>query len=165
MNNESEAAKSINLKLFWEKVRKTSSCWEWTGAKTHNGYGVVRTSRPRMTVRVHRISYIIHKKIIPKGLMILHSCDNRCCVNPAHLSAGTARENTLDMMKKRRHSKPPNNSEARKTKIPDEVIKMLGTVPDTEIAKVLKVNPSVINRRRKSIGVKAFNPKIKSNKK
>ena len=50
----------------------------------------------------HRLSYILHVGIPAKGLVILHSCDNPRCVNPAHLSAGTSRENALDKARKGR---------------------------------------------------------------
>lgn len=48
----------------------------------------------------HRVSYYVSKGEIPDGLCIMHSCDNKACVNPEHLSVGTNRENMQDMIRK-----------------------------------------------------------------
>ena len=29
------------VEAFWRKVKKTDSCWEWTGGKTAAGYGAL----------------------------------------------------------------------------------------------------------------------------
>lgn len=79
-------------------------CWIWDGTKEHGGYGVIDSMGKRY--RAHRIAYAIHKGAIPDGLMILHSCDVRDCVNPAHLRAGTAAENMQDKVDRGRCHSP-----------------------------------------------------------
>jgi hypothetical protein len=44
---------------------------------------------------------------IPDGLWVLHRCDNRRCVNPAHLFLGTVYENNLDRDRKGRQARGP----------------------------------------------------------
>ena len=46
--------------------------------------------------RAHRVSYELFKGPIPAGLHILHRCDTPACVNPAHLRAGTVKENMAE---------------------------------------------------------------------
>lgn len=86
--------------MFLAKVRKTETCWEWRGATNSKGYGRCKIQQ-RMWL-AHRWSWVLHKGAIPVGLLVLHHCDNRRCVNPEHLFLGTARDNTQDMIRKGR---------------------------------------------------------------
>jgi len=94
--------------MFWSKVDKTpglgpdGSCWEWRGAIQGRGYGTLYIIETRKTSQAHRYSYELHKGPISTDLNILHSCDNRKCVNPNHLSEGTQKDNVHDMMSKNR---------------------------------------------------------------
>lgn len=81
------------MKRFWDKVRKTSSCWEWDAATWSNGYGAF--SYEGKLQGAHRVSYKMTVGEIPEGLEIDHLCKNRKCVNPKHLEVVTRRENQL----------------------------------------------------------------------
>lgn len=87
---------------FWNKVRKTPTCWLWIGAKKPNGYGKIWLYGK--DVRAHRVSWVLTNGPIQDGLCVLHRCDVPLCVNPAHLFLGTRRENFQDMFTKKRHA-------------------------------------------------------------
>jgi hypothetical protein len=95
------------LPNFWSKVDKTDSCWNWTASVNHHGYGQINggSSKIKMTYKAHRLSWLIHFGAIPDGLIVMHRCDNRRCVNPEHLFVGTYADNTADMMAKGRQAK------------------------------------------------------------
>jgi hypothetical protein len=86
---------------FWAKVDKTAACWLWRGALAGSGYGLIRNETQRME-GAHRVAYRLSKGDIPAGLLVLHTCDNKLCVNPAHLFAGTQCDNMHDMDRKGR---------------------------------------------------------------
>lgn len=88
------------------------SCWVWGGSIGKRGYGVIDSSGKRLYA--HRVVFEMTRGGIPDtpgadsahGTVIMHTCDNRACVNPGHLRAGTQRENLRDMASKGRGTKP-----------------------------------------------------------
>lgn len=89
-----------------EQSRKTDSgCMEFTGAKSSTGYGSARFKGK--TWRVHRLVLISKLGREIGNLFACHTCDNRICINPEHLFEGTAKENTLDAIRKGRRQPPP----------------------------------------------------------
>lgn len=92
---------------FWEKVEKTDGCWNWTACVLKGykgftgGYGLFGIGGKSFLV--HRLSWEINNGRIPDGLCVLHTCDNRKCVNPEHLFLGTRGDNARDMVLKGRN--------------------------------------------------------------
>lgn len=90
----------INASSFMSKVDTSSDCWLWIGAKSSNGYGRGYHPDLMVTKYAHRLSFEMFFGYEPKE--ILHSCDNRACVKPTHLSDGTHTQNMRDMAAKGR---------------------------------------------------------------
>jgi hypothetical protein len=44
----------------------------------------------------YKAYYEMYKGPVPKGLEIMHTCDNKNCVNPEHLMLGTHADNLKD---------------------------------------------------------------------
>lgn len=112
---------------FFSKIDRTETCWIWIGNKRPNGYGTIQEGgKGSSTLSAHRLSYKIHKGDIPEGLVIMHSCDNPSCVNPDHLSVGTYKENTADMIAKgRKLTVAPLGTSNGKAKLNDELVRYI----------------------------------------
>ena len=65
-------------------------CLIWRRGLNKGGYGVFGSDL------AHRVAYRMARGAIPIGKSVLHMCHRRCCVQPAHLYAGDAKENSKD---------------------------------------------------------------------
>lgn len=94
-------------------VNKVTGCWNWQRYIRFNGYGELTCGGVKY--KAHRAAFMAHNGPIPDGACVLHSCDNRRCCNPDHLSLGTQAENLADMYQKGRGRErliPPISDEA-----------------------------------------------------
>lgn len=116
---------------FLRKIDKTEDCWVWLGNKSRSGYGSIQEGgKGSRTVAAHRLSYEMHKGPIPDGLVVMHSCDNPACVNPDHLSLGTFKDNTADMIAKgRKRTVAPKGTGNGKAKLNEQLVKYIRQNP------------------------------------
>lgn len=68
----------------------------------HNTDGYHQFTRNGKEVLIHRYIYEQCFGEIPNGKVIMHTCDNRDCINPEHLVMGTQQANVMDMFHKGR---------------------------------------------------------------
>lgn len=87
---------------FWEKVKKTNGCWNWT-ASVDKPYGYGKFCIKYKNYKAHRIAYQLTNGYITRDQFVLHKCDNRRCVNPSHLYIGDQTQNMMDMISRNRN--------------------------------------------------------------
>src|SRR4051812_37709371 len=101
---------------FWDLVLRQGECWEWQGSFVRDGYGgyISVVNGKRRCRQAHRVAYELTHGPIPEGLVVCHACDNRKCVRPSHLFAGTQQDNMRDMVQKGRWRGPAPKLTAQK---------------------------------------------------
>lgn len=104
---------------FWARVKKTDTCWLWTGSRLPLGYGVLGR-KDRGERRANRIAWeLASGEPIPSGYVVCHVCDNPPCIRNddagtyevngvshpryGHLFLATMKDNSRDMIAKGRH--------------------------------------------------------------
>jgi len=90
-------------KYFLAKARITvSGCIEFQGERGGGGeyYGCVHISGIRWIISRAIYHFLIAN--IPKGMQVLHRCDNPSCINLDHLFLGTHKDNMQDKISKGR---------------------------------------------------------------
>ena len=91
---------TIERLLAHSKYDVETDCQNWTGA-LRDGYGMVWYKGS--LVSAHRLAWEMHNEKVPKGVQVLHKCDNRKCINPYHLFIGNQKDNIQDAISKGRY--------------------------------------------------------------
>jgi hypothetical protein len=78
------------------EIDEITNCHVWQGRVSDTGYAMSGV------YKAYRLTWEVANGPIPDGLYVLHTCDNRRCVNPEHLTLGTHADNMEDMRVKGR---------------------------------------------------------------
>lgn len=98
----------------------------------------------------HYIIYLETGELVPKGKVVMHSCDNPNCINPAHLKVGTHKENMADCVAKGRTPKGEAKPNAKITDEQAYYIKFISQESNKELALKYGVHPRAILAIRKN---------------
>lgn len=130
-------------------IHAENECWNWTGHKDKNGYGVLRVNTTYK--RATRVIWKLNFGEIPNGMYVCHHCDNPSCVNPRHLFLGTPQDNHDDMDRKGRRKIMYGNDNPM-TKLTDQnlidIVEMwnTGKYSQQEIGEQFGVRQRTISR-------------------
>jgi hypothetical protein len=100
---------------FLANTKKRKGCMEWQGHLSSAGYASVGSYTAK-TINTPKRSALVHRRVFElthgkSPAVVMHTCDNRKCINPAHLAAGTQKDNVRDAVAKGRF----NNSKRKYT--------------------------------------------------
>jgi len=145
-------------KRFWAKVLKAGAdaCWVWQAAKFRGaGYGIFYVDGRNWSA--HRVSYVLAHGSIPEGKYVLHTCDNKLCVNPAHLYVGDAKQNAADPVAPNLHQHGRDHGMAKFSEEALVDVRRLSAagVPERTIAKMTGVSASQVHRIKLAGGISA----------
>lgn len=132
------APASLETRL-WRHTAKAGpdDCWLWTGGGRTGKYGLIQEGgRGSKMVLAHRVSWAIaNGKPAPSDMVVMHSCDTPLCVNPAHLSLGTRKDNVDDMIAKgRKRTVAPVGNENGKALLTPELVRYIRSSEKTHAA-------------------------------
>jgi hypothetical protein len=128
-----------------------TGCWLcWTAPNAY-GYPVIWDGHKPM--HAHRVSWMVNRGPIRRGLHVLHRCDNIGCINPDHLFLGTQADNNADKQRKGRQSKGVSHGDAIgrgeascRATITEETARLIFSYPASQFAtaKVFGVSRSLV---------------------
>lgn len=90
---------------FLSNIKKTDTCWEWTGGHDKKGYGRFWSGTDKGQIQATHYAWFRETGKWPEEF-ILHKCDNPPCVKFDHLFEGNAKSNSRDMWQKGRGFTP-----------------------------------------------------------
>lgn len=158
----------VNLDLFNRcQQQEASGCITWTGVTNNIGYGFIgfnyaegKTSPSGLDhgmMTVHRLAFMIEHNRLPAKRNVNHTCHNKLCVNPKHLTEGTQRDKLDAMRAAGIHGGTPlgtirgtyNHRQHNRTyKFTDEQIQWVRTADVEEVAKYFNCSLAKAGRKQ-----------------
>ena len=125
-------------------------CWLWTGAVTKVGYGICHSAKRNKSASAHRVAYEAFVGDIPEDQIVAHVCDNRLCVNPDHLWLATHKENSGDMVQKKRSAR---GEKSGKSKLTYEQVQSIreSKLSNAELGRIFNVTSENISCIKKNL--------------
>jgi len=104
-NGRPRSGQSAERRIWGRATANTETgCWEYQGNRNKAGYGTLHFEGK--SVLASRLGWEILFGPIDRGLLVCHTCDNPCCVNPQHWFLGTHQQNREDAVQKGRAKNP-----------------------------------------------------------
>lgn len=90
--------------------------------------------RDGKNITLHRWIFFLNNGFLPE--VVMHTCDNLKCINPLHLKAGTFKENSEDMVNKKRQAYGERNGGNKLKEMQVREIKQL--IPKLSLNQIAK---------------------------
>ena len=127
------------------------NCILWEKAKDYGGYGVTHLNGK--AISAHKKAYILAKGPVPAGMVLRHTCHNRCCVNPDHLIVGTQQDNINDKLAAGREAR---GSDVGGSKLTDEDVLEIRSLRGKMFQREIALKFNITRERVRQIEIKAI---------
>lgn len=134
-------------------VRSSQHCVRCKGGLTSSGYGYETLDGVRMVA--HRAAWIKQFGPIPSGLLVCHHCDNKSCINTAHLFLGTQSDNIKDAFSKGRLDAVIGAAKLTQDQV-NEIRLLRGKISSVVLGSRMGVEPSTIRKAWTNASHKSF---------
>lgn len=119
-----QEARAHNPELFDRlmaiaRISHHGECWPVHRNIGKDGYGILRVHGRKE--RAHRMMFELYYQGV-EAPVVRHNCNNPACINPAHLRAGTPKDNAIDRVNSNRGGDLKGSKNGR-AKLTDEQVR------------------------------------------